>query len=287
MQSFLNESAQWFEPFWYLAKNGKLIHPKGVKTLEIENYQIELNPQWNLCKYTARKISTRYLVGELAWYLNGSRNNDFITHYSKFWNKVKNDAQPLFNSNYGYYAFVEGQMHKAIQALRTDKASRQAVIIISSVAALDARDVPCTYSVSFRIRDNKLNMSVSMRSNDIWMGFCIDMFQFSIWQQMVYNGLLIMYPDLELGTYTHKADSFHVYEKDFDAMEDLVSKHIWDDTIETPPLLEPWDYAFGTEILLTAEAGIRTNGYTDFKVTQPGFTSWAIQQLIKQTDNGL
>lgn len=281
MQNFLSESEQWLQPFEHLSKYGKLVYPKGVKTLEVENYQVVLNPTWNLCKYAARKISTKYLVGELAWYLNGSRNNDFIIYYSKFWDKVKNDASPLFNSNYGYYAFTEGQLSGVIKTLKADKDSRQAVIVISTVSALTARDVPCTYSVSFRIRDNKLNMSVSMRSNDIWMGFCIDMFQFSIWQQMVYNGLLKKYPDLELGTYTHKADSFHVYEKNFMAMEELLANKIWDNTIETPPLYNQWDYRFCSDFLLTAESGIRTRGYSNIETSEPGFTSWAISQLSK------
>ena len=52
-------------------------------------------------------------------------------------------------------------------------------------------------------------MTTYMRSNDIWMGFPYDVFQFTAMQI-----LLSMQLGVELGTYTHISGSLHLYERD-------------------------------------------------------------------------
>ena len=54
---------------------------------------------------------------------------------------------------------------------------------------------------------DKLNMSVMMRSNDLWYGFAIDQYCFSRLQQMVAQRLSI-----EVGQYFHFANNLHLYD---------------------------------------------------------------------------
>ena len=69
------------------------------------------------------------------------------------------------------------------------------------------KDTPCTYAVQFTIvNDNVLNMSVYMRSNDIWYGFCNDQYQFSSLQKMIAERL-----NIEVGWYYHHAHNMHLY----------------------------------------------------------------------------
>jgi thymidylate synthase len=81
----------------------------------------------------------------------------------------------------------EAQLDKVIDILRKDKTTRQATISIYDGKEIDnyKYDTPCTYAVQFTIIDNKLCMSVYMRSNDLWYGFCNDQYQFSMLQQKV------------------------------------------------------------------------------------------------------
>jgi thymidylate synthase len=67
-------------------------------------------------------------------------------------------------------------------------------------------DTPCTYAVQFTIVDNKLNMCVTMRSNDLWYGFCNDQYCFSRLQLLVADEL-----EIRLGTYFHFAHNLHLY----------------------------------------------------------------------------
>ena len=50
-------------------------------------------------------------------------------------------------------------------------------------------------------------MSVNMRSNDLWFGFCNDQYCFSKLQEMVSNEL-----KLEIGWYYHFTSNIHLYE---------------------------------------------------------------------------
>ena len=49
-------------------------------------------------------------------------------------------------------------------------------------------------------------MSVMMRSNDLWFGFCNDQYCFSKLQEMISNEL-----SLEIGWYYHFVNNIHLY----------------------------------------------------------------------------
>jgi thymidylate synthase len=51
-------------------------------------------------------------------------------------------------------------------------------------------------------------MSVYMRSNDLWFGFCNDQYCFSELQKVVAERLSI-----DIGWYYHHAHNFHLYER--------------------------------------------------------------------------
>jgi thymidylate synthase len=68
----------------------------------------------------------------------------------------------------------------------------------------------------FRIRNNKLNMSVYMRSNDVWLGSAYDFFQFTRVQIAMASVL-----GIEPGTYGHHVGSLHIYENNYEAVGNL------------------------------------------------------------------
>ena len=79
------------------------------------------------------------------------------------------------------------------------------------------RDFPCTLTATFHIRDNKLNMTTVMRSNDIRKGLQYDLPFFTMLQRLVQLRLVTTtYPTLEMGTYSHLSQSLHIYENDFE-----------------------------------------------------------------------
>ena len=95
-----------------------------------------------------------------------------------------------------------------IAKLRHQKDTRQACISIYDGKEISdyAFDTPCTYAVQFTIINNRLEMCVTMRSNDLWYGFCNDQYCFSMLQAMVAKKL-----NINNGVYYHFAHNMHLY----------------------------------------------------------------------------
>jgi len=165
----------------------------------------------NAIENTERKWNPVYAEAEWQWYLSGDRN---IAKLGELYGKVpeiwKRMAFPNgnVNSNYGWQWRRNDQIDYVVNLLRNEPETRQATISIYDGKEHDtfAFDTPCTYAVQFTIVNNKLDMCVTMRSNDLWYGFCNDQYCFSKMQEMVSNEL-----NIEPGVYYHFAHNMHLY----------------------------------------------------------------------------
>lgn len=221
-----NEKEIFQNIFLDLKQKGKLVSPRGDKVLEIENYNYVLPPYVRFCNFEARKLNLKYIKEEFKWYLKGDRFDLSICNHAKMWDTIKNEDGSI-NSNYGQYIFGGiNQFTNIINTLLNDKDSRRASIMILSKDHLLSitKDYPCTYSLNFRIRENKLNMTVRMRSQDAVWGLGPDAACFSFIHELVYVYLKDTYSELELGEYYHSADSFHIYERHFNMLEKIIDK---------------------------------------------------------------
>ena len=169
------------------------------------------DPQNNHITNEQRKWSLDYAEAEWQWYLSGDPNiNKLGELYGKIppiWKRMA-DKHGNVNSNYGYQWKRKAQIDYVCAKLKTNKKTRHAAISIYDGKEYDKykTDTPCTYAVQFTIVDDMLCMSVYMRSNDIWYGFCNDQYQFSSLQKMIADRL-----NLEIGWYYHHAHNMHLY----------------------------------------------------------------------------
>jgi len=152
-----------------------------------------------------------YAEAEWQWYLSGDNNIEKLGEiYGKvpeIWKRMA-DATGNVNSNYGYQWKRNNQLNKIISMLKANQDTRQAAISIYDAKEMDlySKDTPCTYAVQFTIVHGRLDMCVTMRSNDLWFGFCNDQYCFSKLQKMVSNEL-----NIEPGVYYHFAHNMHLY----------------------------------------------------------------------------
>lgn len=173
-------------------------------------YDISFNilvPRANEIKTPFRKWSEKYAAREFNWYLSQDRNVTELAKHAPIWNKM-HGGDGIVNSNYGWLWNRNDQLNKVIDKLRKNPETRQAVLTLYDGKDIDSYkyDTPCTISISFYIHDGSLNMSVLMRSNDLWYGFCNDQYCFSNLQILVAKELA-----LPVGTYYHYAQNFHLY----------------------------------------------------------------------------
>jgi thymidylate synthase len=249
-----------------VATKGVKVSPRGLTVLEIENYSYVLNPYERFVNFKSRKFNLNYVKTEFLWYLKGDKYDTSIADHAKIWKGTINEDGSI-NSNYGQYVFgAQKQFDIVVNTLKNDKDSRRASMMILSKDTLTSdRDVPCTYALNFRIRENKLNMTVHMRSQDAIFGMGNDAPCFSFMHEMILNALKEFYPELEYGDYTHFADSFHVYERHFEMLVHLANKDAYT-PIYCPPISGPDEVKFLREL--------------DFKNVPDNykFTQWLLTQ---------
>ena len=172
------------------------------------------NPMDNFIENKERNWKLEYAEAEWQWYMSGDRNikklGQIYGKVPEIWKRMA-DNQGNVNSNYGWQWKRNDQIGAVVHMLNEYPDTRQAAISIYDAKEWDKyqHDTPCTYAVQFTILDDKLNMSVVMRSNDLWYGFCNDQYQFSKLQENVLRRLLNK--DIKMGDYFHFAHNLHLY----------------------------------------------------------------------------
>jgi len=201
----------------HVLKHGREAAPRGMKTREIEDAVIRIDDVHNTLPLGVGRGTVAGIGAvEACQLLAGISMPKLVMDIGpQFKNYTEDNG--LFHGAYGLRTV--DQYGPVIERLKNDPDSRQAVVTIWD-PKLDLlpskRDYPCTILHQFRIRDNKLNMSVYMRSNDVWLGAAYDFFQFTRVQIAMASVL-----GIKPGKYTHHVGSLHIYEQHYDMAENL------------------------------------------------------------------
>lgn len=215
----------------HLLENGSKNEARGTTSIELLDVALVIeDPSQCLYENEARGSQTKYIAAEFLWYYMGRNDVAFISKWAKFWETIQN-PDGTANSAYGHLIFSTKNQHGvsqyewALSSLLSDKNTRQAVMHFNlpSHQYPDNKDFVCTMYVNCHIRNNRLYMSTFMRSNDAIWGTPTDVAFFCSLQMQMYSHLKQIYPELELGTYTHVANSYHVYSRHYALMNQMLS----------------------------------------------------------------
>jgi len=216
-------------------RHGQRVAPRGFSTLEIEDAVIIIDNVYDTLPLgVGRNPVPGIGAVEACQLLGGVTTPDTVIAVGP---QFKSDAEDdgKFYGSYG--TRTDGQYDAVIKKLTNDASSRQAVVTLWDPAKDNEpgkRDYPCTVMHQFRIRDGRLNMSVYMRSNDVWLGAAYDFFQFTRVQIAIASVL-----GVEPGVYAHHVGSLHIYETNVEAAESLSKT---DSKKSAPPIVgESWD----------------------------------------------
>lgn len=222
--------------------------PRGQKVRECFNYQFTiLNPKVEpivTLDPERNKVIDSYSQKEFDLYESCDNTAEAFGKASKFWLKLANPDGTV-NSAYGYLIwklkshgsdfetelvkhplFEDGVfMSKPVRrtpwewakmSLIEDKDTRQAILRFSLPEHQwkGNKDQTCTLHGIFMIRDNKLNLTINMRSNDLTLGLVYDLPWFISLIHKMRDELKDVYPDLEIGNYSHYVHNLHIYDRD-------------------------------------------------------------------------
>ncbi len=206
--------------------------PRGMTIREKVDYMFHIEQPTNEPIQTLdaerNVVIADYTAKEVALYDSGTNRVEDFAKASKFWEKIANPDGTI-NSAYGFLiwhnkSLANGTMTPwdwAKQSLINDKDTRQAILRFSlpEHSNLGTKDFPCTLFGNFLIRENRLNLTIAMRSNDLWLGLTYDLPWFCGLIDRMIADLKPTYPDLQKGMYTHIAHSAHIYERDIAKIE--------------------------------------------------------------------
>lgn len=219
-----NFSESFINTIKEIESTGSISQPRDLKVKELIYGQIAIDPIQPIANFKDRKFNWKYFAGELAWYLKGDTDIDYINQFSNFWKGITNPGTNQINSNYGHILFGN-QLKWCLDSLKKDINTRQAIAFLNQPKYQfeGNKDFVCTMYLNFFVRDNKLNMKVQMRSNDIFYGLTFDAPFFAFVHQHMLLWLKDTYPNLQLGVYTHFADNIHFYEQHFELADKITS----------------------------------------------------------------
>ena len=207
-----------------IMSNGHLTHPRGMPTKEILGCKTVISMLNPVITIKERKLGYRFLPAEAAWIISGYNTVDDIKHYSKAISNFSDDGAFFFGA---YGPRIKDQLPHIIRALRSDFDSRQAVLTIWRESPPASKDIPCTVSLQWTIRDNELHCFANMRSSDGWLGVPYDWFNFS----MVSAYLLLWlrkldtrFGEVQLGNLHFYAASQHLYATNWDAVRKILDE---------------------------------------------------------------
>lgn len=192
--------------------------------IELTDVMIALDgPDHALPFNCGRGVDPRIAAAEALQLIGGfsdpARMCEIAPQFKRYREDLPISGTPWFHGAYGNRVAAHGQLASVVNRLKRAPDTRQAVITIwdPEVDTEEGHlDYPCTIALGFSMSQtlgdpprDVLNMRVTMRSNDAWLGLPYDMFQFTQLQYTLANIL-----DVRPGRYTHAAWSLHIYDRD-------------------------------------------------------------------------
>lgn len=268
-----------------LLKIKNRINPTKGPATELSGVLLKIdNPRSRLSR-TEKKGTLFSCLGELLWYLAGSNNVEFISYYLPHYKKCSDDGKTIYGG-YGHRMCSKKGIHQIeniINLLKKKNESRQAVIQLFDASDILKfhKDIPCTCTLQFMIRQRRLHMFTNMRSNDAFRGLPHDIFAFTMLQEIIARTL-----GVELGSYKHAVGSLHLYDENRDSAKQFLDEG-YQSKVQMPPMPvgDPWP---SISLLLAAESKIRRGKETNFNTLKID-PYWAdlvrILQIFQYTNN--
>lgn len=201
----------------WVMQNGETVVSERGKTSEIVGASLVLNNPLNrLDTHRYRKLNLGFAIAEWLAMLNGENRLPFFTKFVSRYKDYSSDGVAVDGAYGPRLRVVTGKSYSVIDQVvmmlsKTPESRRAVVTIYDNIDLFGAGglNTPCTVSMQFLIRKNKLHMLTYMRSNDIHYGLTNDVIVFTLTQELIARQL-----GVELGPYHHFAGSLHVYHEE-------------------------------------------------------------------------
>lgn len=139
------------------------------------------------------------------------------------WTYTYHDRMHRYHLN--DYIYVD-QVACVIDKLISNPSSRRAVVDVRNPRDIISADPACLQHIQYVIHNNKLDCYVLFRSNDACKATFMNAFALIMLQKRIADQI-----GIEIGTYTHRANSFHCYQRDYELLKGYTSRIKHDDDL--------------------------------------------------------
>ena len=172
---------------------------------------------------TGRKMFLKNTVHELKWMLNGDTNTKYLQDNGvSIWNQwADNDGNlgPIYGYQMRNFSGID-QITWLLEEMKTPIRSRRGLVSMWNPADLkDMRLPPCHYAFNLVDINGTLNLSVSMRSLDLFIGLPYDMSFYALLLELFCHEL-----GKQPGKVTINAADCHIYTDHKDACREFLNR---------------------------------------------------------------
>ena len=257
LENGVTDESMTVRPHW---EDGESAYTKSVFGI-VNRY--DLSKEFPIL--TLRRTYWKSALDELLWICQKKSNNihDLKSHIWDQWA----DETGSIGKAYGYqlgikHKYKEGefdQVDRVLFDLKNNPNSRRIITNIYNHADLsEMRLYPCAYSVTFSVKDGKLNAILNQRSNDFLAA--------NNWNVVQYALLVHIFAKvsgLKVGELVHVIADAHIYDRHIPIVKELISRPTFD-----APKLEIGDI---TDFYKITVDDFRLDGYkfNDFDIKIP------------------
>jgi len=203
----------WREVMWLCVKNGYDFMVKGG------SYIGQIRKQLEDVKIVIDKPGTRPLAPILPPGIPPPTSGDKIDEYFSRYIFGKEKRE---NEVYTYGEFISEQFERIVNLLISSNGNtNQATICIGSIETTFLDDPPCLRSISFKVVNGRLNMTVYFRSWDLYAGLPENLGGLQRLKESVLDWLQTEGLQVEDGKIIAFSDGLHLYDQYFQIVDTL------------------------------------------------------------------
>ncbi len=214
----------------HLYHEGEVVQSErtGYATKALPGVTYEIHPSQGFPLLTVRKMSPKFFCSEIVWFIAGHKSADFLRKFTKGWDEFLEEDGTV-ETAYGYrwrHHFGRDQLLDLVEHLREEPTSRHGVVMMwdpasDGLRAPKKKNVPCPFTWTANIIGNKLNIHLVVRSNDMVLGNPNDTADFALLQAILAQEL-----GVDIGKLTISISHAHVYENQYEQVEDMLSREV-------------------------------------------------------------
>lgn len=203
-----NAYMAWVRLLRFLFEKGSRADPRGRRCVEKIAVTVRVNnPLENVIINPHRNLNYRFMIAEWLWIMTGDKGLWPLARVNSQLTQFSDDGVILAGA---YGPRWRWQWNYLKEKLQSDEHSRQGVISLWTPAPQPSKDIPCTISLQFLIRERCLHTIVTMRSSDVWLGFPYDIFCFTQMANWIASQLRV-----SLGEFVMNIGSSHLYAEHY------------------------------------------------------------------------